>query len=79
MLEGEIVGAIGSGLFVRFEEVFEGYLPVRKLTGDYYELDPLGVALVGRRSGRSFRLGDGIGVRVDRIEKPTGRVSVEPS
>jgi ribonuclease R len=79
VLQGEIVGAIGSGLFVRFDEVFEGYLPARKLTGDYYELDPLGVALVGRRSGRSYRLGDGIGVRVDRIEKPTGRVSVEPA
>ena len=79
VLQGEVVGAIGSGLFVRFDEVFEGYLPVRKLTGDYYELDPLGVALVGRRTGRSYRLGDGIGVRVDRIEKPTGRVSVEPA
>jgi ribonuclease R len=79
VLEGEIVGAIGSGLFVRFDSVFEGFLPARKLAGDYYELDPLGIALVGRRSGRSYRLGDAIGVRVDRIEKPTGRVSVDPA
>jgi ribonuclease R len=76
--EGEIVGAIGSGLFVRFEEVFEGYLPARRLPGDYFELDPLGVALVGRRSGRTYRLGDGLEVRVDRIEKPTGKVSLLP-
>ncbi|HEX6490158.1 MAG TPA: ribonuclease R family protein, partial [Gaiellaceae bacterium] len=27
--EGELIGAIGSGLFVRFGEVFEGYLPAR--------------------------------------------------
>jgi ribonuclease R len=79
ILDGEITGAIGSGLFVRFDEVFEGYLPVRFLAGDYYELDPLGVALVGRRSGRSFRLGDRISVRVERIEKPTGRVSLKPA
>jgi ribonuclease R len=78
-LEGEIVGAIGSAIFVRFDEVFEGLLPARKLLGDYYELDPLGVALVGRRSGRSYRLGDGIAVRVDRIEKATGRVSLDPA
>jgi ribonuclease R len=78
-LDGEIVGAIGSGLFVRFDEVFEGYLPVRRLPGDYFELDPLGVALVGRRSGRAYRLGDPIAVRVDRIEKTSGRVSVEPA
>jgi ribonuclease R len=78
ILEGEITGAIGSGLFVRFDEVFEGYLPVRFLSGDYYELDPLGVALVGRRSGRSYRLGDPISIRVERIEKATGRVSLKP-
>ena len=48
--DGEITGAIGSGLFVRFDEVFEGYLPVRRLSGDYFELDTLGTALVGRRS-----------------------------
>ena len=36
--EGEIVGAIGSGIFVRFDGVFEGYLPARRLPGDYFEL-----------------------------------------
>ena len=38
--EGEIIGAIGSGVFVRFDGVFEGYLPARRMPGDYYELDP---------------------------------------
>jgi len=76
--DGEIVGAIGSGIFVRFGAVFEGYVPARKLPGDYYELNPLATALVGRRSGFAYRLGDPISVRVDRIEKPGGRVSLEP-
>jgi ribonuclease R len=75
--DGEIVGAIGSGVFVRFDAVFEGYVPARKLPGDYFELNPLATALVGRRSGFSYRLGDGIRVRVERIEKPSGRVSLE--
>src|SRR5207253_4184815 len=35
--EGEIVGLIGSGLFVLFDEVFEGFLPARRLQGDYFE------------------------------------------
>ena len=76
--DGEIVGAIGSGIFVRFDSVFEGYVPARKLPGDYFELNPLATALVGRRGGYAYRLGDGIRVRVDRIERPTGRVSLEP-
>ena len=61
--EGEIVGAIGSGIFVRFDGVFEGYVPARRLPGDYFELNPLGTALVGRRGGFSYRLGDPIEVR----------------
>ncbi len=52
VFEGEIVGLIGSGLFVRFGEVFEGYVPVRRLGDDWYELNELGTALAGRRGGR---------------------------
>jgi ribonuclease R len=77
--DGEIVGAIASGIFVRFDAVFEGYVPARKLPGDYFELNPLATALVGRRHGFAYRLGDPIRVRVDRIERPSGRVSLEPA
>ena len=74
--EGEIIGVIGSGLFVRFGEVFEGYLPARRLPGDYFELNPLGTRLVGRRGGRSYRLGDGIAVRVEEIRRAEGKVEL---
>lgn len=74
--EGEIIGAIGSGLFVRFGEIYEGYLPARRLPGDYFELDPLGTALVGRRAGRVYRLGDGVGVTVESIRKEEGKVEL---
>jgi ribonuclease R len=74
--EGEITGAIGSGLFIRFGEVFEGYLPARRLGGDYFELNELGTALVGRRGGGKFRLGDPLEVLVEKIEKPEGKVEL---
>lgn len=76
--EGEITGAIGSGLFVRFGDVFEGFLPARRLPGDYFELNELATALVGRRGGGTYRLGDPIEVRVERIEKAEGKVEVAP-
>ena len=76
--EGEIVGVIGSGIFVRFDDVFEGFLPARRLPGDYFEPSPLGTALVGRRGGGTFKLGDPIEVRVERIERESGRVEVAP-
>ena len=74
--EGEIIGVIGSGLFARFGNVFEGYLPARRMPGDYYELNPLATALVGRRGGGTFRLGDPIEVRVEKIDKMAGRVEL---
>jgi ribonuclease R len=74
--EGEIIGVIPSGLFVRFGEVFEGYLPARRLEGDYYELNDLGTALVGRRGGRRYRLGDPLEVKVEDIRRAEGKVEV---
>src|SRR5207247_9480873 len=76
--EGEIVGVNGSGLFVRFDDVFEAFLPDRRLPGDYFEVSPLGTALAGRRGGRTYRLGDPIEIRVERIERASGRVEVAP-
>jgi ribonuclease R len=77
--EGEIIGLIGSGLFVRFGGVFEGFLPARRLPGDYFEPNDLGTALAGRRGGGTFRLGDPIDVRVERIEKHEGKVELSPA
>jgi ribonuclease R len=72
---GEITGVIGSGLFARFGEVFEGYLPVRKLP-DYFELNDVATALVARRGGRRFRLGDPIDVKVTDIDRPAGKIEI---
>jgi len=74
--EGEIIGLIGSGLFVRFGEVFEGYLPARRLPGEYFQINALGTALAGRTTGRTYRLGDRIEVRVESIAKNEGKVEL---
>jgi ribonuclease R len=76
---GEVVGLIPSGLFVRFEGVFEGFLPARRLAGDYFELNALGTALVGRRGGRRYRLGDPVEVRVQEIHRSEGKVELAPA
>jgi ribonuclease R len=73
---GEIVGLIGSGLFVRFGEVFEGFLPARRLHGEFFEVNGLGTALAGRTTGRAYRLGDAIEVRVEQIARSEGKVEL---
>ena len=74
--DGEITGVIDSGLFARFDAVFEGFLPARQIGGDFYELDLLATALIGRRTARAFRLGDAIRVQVAGLERTSGNVKV---
>jgi ribonuclease R len=74
--EGEITGVIPSGLFVRFGQVFEGYLPARRLPGDYFEMNTLGTALAGRRGGGVFRLGDQIKVLVEEVRRAEAKVEL---
>jgi ribonuclease R len=76
---GEIVGLIPSGLFVQFDDVFEGFVPARRLTGDYFELNVLGTALIGRRGGRRYRLGDPLDARVQEIRRTEGKVELAPA
>ncbi|HWE08236.1 MAG TPA: RNB domain-containing ribonuclease [Solirubrobacteraceae bacterium] len=78
--EGEIVGLIGAGAFVAFgdEQLYEGMLPVRRLRGDWWELNEEGTMLLGTRNGGAMRLGDEVRVRVGRIDAPRGRVDLLP-
>jgi ribonuclease R len=77
--EGEIVGLIEKGAFVRFgEEGFEGLLPSRRLRG-WWTLNELGTALEHEDSGRRLRLGDKVEVTVDRVETARGRVDLSPA
>ncbi|HEX3329326.1 MAG TPA: RNB domain-containing ribonuclease [Gaiellales bacterium] len=76
---GEVVGVIDSGAFVRFGGLFEGYLPGRSWAGELVDLDPLGVAVVGRRSGRRLRLGDPVEVGVRAVDRTAGRVRIRAS
>ena len=77
--DGEVVGLIGAGAFVDFGDGYEGLLPVRRLRGDWWELNEQGTMLVGAESGRVVRLGDAVRVVVGRIDAPRGRVDLYPA
>jgi ribonuclease R len=77
--DGEVVGLIGAGAFVTFGDDYEGLLPVRRLRGDWWELNELSTMLVGSESGRVVRLGEPVRVVVGRIDAPRGRVDLYPA
>jgi ribonuclease R len=75
---GEVIGVIGAGAFVAFGDGHEGLLPVRRLRGDWWDLDPLEVMLIGAQSGKAIRLGDPVVVQVERVDAPRGRADLSP-
>jgi ribonuclease R len=77
--DGEVTGLIGAGAFVRFAGGHEGLLPVRRLGGDWWELNEEGTILTGERTGQTIRLGDAVRVKVERVETARGRVDLLPA
>lgn len=79
--DGEVVGLISAGAFVAFGDglSYEGMLPVRRLRGDWWDLNEHGTVLVGSRSGAAIRLGDPIRVYVRAIDTARGRVDLDPA
>ena len=81
---GEVSGVIGAGAFIRFggehADVYEGFLPARRMPGDRFEINEVESALIGIRTARRVGIGDAIEVVVDAVEPARGRVdlSVDP-
>ena len=69
---------IGAGAFVAFGDGYDGLLPVRRLRGDWWELNEQGTILHGSSTGKAIRLGDRVRVTVGRIDAPRGRVDLYP-
>ncbi|MCW2954282.1 MAG: Exoribonuclease, partial [Conexibacter sp.] len=75
---GEVTGVIGAGAFVAFGDGYEGMLPVRKLRGEWWELNEEGTILLGTRTQKAIRVGDEVRVTVERVDAPRGRVDLLP-
>ena len=77
--DGLVTSVTSFGLFVELSEVFvEGLIHITNLDSDYYHFDPVGHRLRGERSGRTYRLGDRIRVRVTRVDLDDRKIDFEP-
>ncbi len=70
---GRISGVTRFGLFVRLHETgADGIVPVRSLGREFFQHNERAHALVGERSGITFRLGENVRVRIDEATPLTG-------
>jgi ribonuclease R len=75
---GEVTSVIGAGAFIAFGDGLDGLLPVRRLRGDWWEINELQTMLLGSKSERAIRIGDEAVVQVVKVDKPRGRVDLSP-
>ena len=67
--EGVISGVTAFGFFAELKDIFvEGLVRVTSLHDDYYQYHEKKYCLVGERTHKTFRVGDGVRVRVDRVD-----------
>jgi ribonuclease R len=77
--DGRISGVTGFGFFVELDEVFaDGLVHVNELVDDYYVFDEHRHRLVGERTGRVWRLGDTVRVRLVRVDLESFQVQLTP-
>lgn len=69
IFEGVISGVSAFGFFVELKDIFvEGLVRVTSLHDDYYQYHENRYCLVGERTHKTFRIGDQVRARVDRVD-----------
>jgi ribonuclease R len=73
--EGSISAVTGFGIFVALDAVYvEGLVHISELGRDYFNFDPARHLLLGSRTGRRFRLGDRVRVKLARVDLERMRI-----
>ena len=76
--DGRISGVTRAGLFVRLRDTgADGFVPARTIGDEYFRYDEKGHAMVGSRSGESYRLGDQVTVKLVEAAPVAGALRFE--
>ena len=76
--DGRIGGVNKAGLFVKLDGTgADGFIPASTLGADYYRYDEAAHALIGERTGESFRLGDRVHVKLVEAAPVAGALRFE--
>lgn len=65
--EGMISSITNFGMFVELPNTIEGLVHITNMTDDYYNFDERQMIMVGEHTGRIFRIGDKVKVRVANV------------
>lgn len=76
--EGRIGGVTRAGLFIKLNETgADGFIPARTVGNEFFRYDERSHALIGNRSGETYRLGDAVSVRLVEAAPVAGALRFE--
>lgn len=75
--KGVVSGVTSWGIYVELENTVEGLVHVSKLPGDYYYFDEAHYEMVGEATGRNYKLGMPVTVRVAGTDRLTRTVDFD--
>ncbi|OEH87039.1 ribonuclease R [Desulfuribacillus stibiiarsenatis] len=67
--DGIVTSVANFGMFVELENSVEGMVHISYLTDDYYNYHEKAYSLIGERTGRTYRIGDPVRVRLIKASK----------
>ena len=68
VFEGTISTVVTRGLYVRLDNTLEGMVRFDSVRDEYHQFDPKFQTLVGEETGRTYRLGQRVRVRLDAVD-----------
>ena len=75
--EGVISGVTAWGIYVELPNTVEGMVHVSKLWGDYYYYKEDTYEMVGRDSGKAYKLGQRVKIKVDAVDMSTKTIDFD--
>ena len=77
---GSITGVVPFGLFVTLDDYFvDGLVHISELGRDYFQFDAARHVLLGERTGKRYRLGDRMTVKLVRVDLETRKIDFVPA